>query len=84
MGTLGIYLLPNNTDASQVSPFDYVVIALFLVSISFMSGNIYTALSSSVSLLTDKRRLGTAWGVIGTSLSLGETISPLINGLVEK
>lgn len=48
------------------------------------SGSIYTILVSSVSLLADKKRLGTAWGVMGTAIGLGQSVSPLVNGLIEE
>ena len=54
-----------------------------LVLFSMFSGSIYTVLTSSVSLLCDKKRLGTAWGVVGTAIGLGQAVSPAINGLVE-
>ncbi len=52
--------------------------------LSVFFGSIYSILVSSVSLLADKKRLGTAWGVVGTAIGLGQSISPLANGLIEQ
>jgi MFS family permease len=72
--------LLNNT----VSPdnYHYVAVVLFLLIFSMFSGSIYSVLTSTVSNLADKKRLGTAWGVVGTAIGLGESISPIINGLL--
>ncbi len=82
LGLVGLYFLKNNTSASEVTAFDFIIIVLFMISLSMMAGSTYTVLTSSVSLLADKRRLGTAWGVIGMVIGLGESISSMINGLV--
>ena len=77
-----IYFLPNVT-ADTPNAIHYVVVILFLVFFSIFSASIYTTMTSSVSLLVDKKRLGTAWGVVGTAIGLGQTLSPVINGLIE-
>jgi len=78
-----LYFLPNVNQKEDVDTYRFVVVVIFLVMFSMFSGSIYTVLTSSVSLLADKKRLGTAWGVVGTALGLGQAVSPLINGLVE-
>ena len=83
IGLMGLYFLANNGSATEVSIWDFILIVFFLVSLSSVAGSTYTVLTSSVSLLADKRRLGTAWGVIGMVIGLGESISSIINGLVE-
>jgi hypothetical protein len=83
LGLVGLYFLKNNESASEVTAFDFIIIVAFMISLSTMAGCTYTVLTSSVSLLADKRRLGTAWGVIGMVIGLGESISSMINGLVE-
>jgi hypothetical protein len=84
IGIAALYFLPNNSNASEVSALDFIVIVAFLLFLSLLAGSMYTVLASSVSLLADKKRLGTAWGVIGTAIGLGQSISPLLNGLIEK
>jgi len=59
-----INILPNNTSSDEVSSKDYFAIIAFLLLFSFSIGSVYSVLSSSVSLLVDKKRQGTAWGVI--------------------
>ena len=59
-----------------------MLVVIFLMSFSVFAGSLYTVLTSTVSNLADKRRLGTAWGVVGTSIGLGESISPILNGIV--
>ena len=81
-GVAALYFLPNNSSADEVNAWDYIVIVAFLLMLSLMAGSMYTVLGSSITLLVDEKRLGTAWGVIGTAIGLGETISPIINGLV--
>lgn len=83
MGLIALYFLPNKHSPSEVSSIDFIVIVMFLLFLGIVSGTLYTVLSSSVSLLADKKRLGTAWGVIGMAIGLGESITPLINGFVE-
>jgi len=82
LGFVIIYILPNNISPAQVSSFDYFAIIIFLSLYSVLAGSLYTVLCSSVSLLADKKRLGTAWGVIGTAIGLGESISPIMNGFI--
>lgn len=81
-GVAALYFLPNNYTVEDVSAVDYVVVVVFLLMLSLMAGSMYTVLGSSITLLVDEKRLGTAWGVIGTAVGLGEIISPTINGLV--
>lgn len=81
-GVVALYFLPNNSTSEEVNAGDYVVIIGFLILLSLMAGSMYTVLGSSITLLVDEKRLGTAWGVIGTAVGLGESISPIINGLV--
>lgn len=81
-GVTALYFLPNNSSSEQVNAGDYIVVVIFLILLSLMAGSMYTVLGSSISLLVDAKRLGTAWGVIGTAIGLGESISPIINGLV--
>jgi hypothetical protein len=71
MGTVALYLLNNNQSASDVNYVDYIIITAFLIFLSMMTGSTFTVLSSSTSLLADKKRLGTAWGVIGVAIGLG-------------
>jgi hypothetical protein len=82
IGFVIIYILPNNRSSEEVSAFDYFAIIIFLFLFSVLAGTLYTVLCSSVSLLADKKRLGTAWGVIGTAIGLGESVSPVLNGLI--
>jgi predicted neutral ceramidase superfamily lipid hydrolase len=82
LGILSIYLLPNNSSTSDINALDFIVIVVFLIFLSAMTATVYTVVSSSTSLLVDKKRLGTAWGVIGMAIGLGQSISPIINGLV--
>jgi hypothetical protein len=81
-GVAALYFLPNNATAEEVNAVDYVVVVIFLLMLSLLAGSMYTVLGSSITLLVDKKRLGTAWGAIGTAIGLGEIISPTINGLV--
>jgi MFS family permease len=83
LGMLILAFLPNNSSEDEVTAFDYAIVILFLFLFSLLSGMLYTVLASSVSLLADKKRLGTAWGVIGTAIGLGESVSPIVNGLIE-
>jgi len=55
---------------------------MFLMLFSVLVGTLYTVLGSSMSLLVDKKRLGTAWGVYGTAIGLGESVCPIINGFI--
>lgn len=71
IGTGALYLLNNNQSASDVNYLDYIIITAFLIVLSMMTGSTFTVLSSSTSLLADKKRLGTAWGVIGVAIGLG-------------
>jgi ABC-type nitrate/sulfonate/bicarbonate transport system permease component len=82
IGLIALYSLPNNQSASDVNTLDFIVIVGFLIFLSMMTATTYTVLGSSTSLLSDKKRLGTAWGVIGVAIGLGEAISSMINGLV--
>lgn len=82
IGLIALYFLPNNSSAEQINALHWIVIVAFLISMSIIISTIYTVLGSSISLLADKRRLGTAWGVIGMAIGLGESIGPIINGLV--
>ena len=70
-GVAALYLLPNNSTADQVTAVDYAVIVVFLLLLSLLVGCMYTVFGSSITLLVDERRLGTAWGVIGTAIGLG-------------
>lgn len=81
-GFVILYLLPNNKTVAEVSTYDYFAVIVFLFLLSVLAGSLYTVLCSSVSLLADKRRLGTAWGVIGTAIGLGESVSPIMNGFI--
>ena len=71
IGTVALYLLSNNKSDSEVSYLDYIIIVAFLIFLSMMTGSSFTVLSSSTSLLADKKRLGTVWGVIGVAIGLG-------------
>jgi len=77
-----LYVLPNNISPAELSSFDYLAILTFLFLYSVLIGSVYAVLCSSVSLLADKKRQGTAWGVIGMAIGLGESISPGINGFI--
>lgn len=77
-----LYSLPNVGVGEETDSSTFAAVVIFLVLFSMFSGSIYTVLTSSVSLLADKKRLGTAWGVVGTGIGLGQAISPVINGLV--
>ncbi len=79
-----LYFLPNLNPNENTDPFTYISVIFYLFMFSVFFGSIYTILVSSVSLLADKKRLGTAWGVVGTAIGLGQSVSPLINGLVEE
>jgi nitrate/nitrite transporter NarK len=70
IGNILLYILPNSND-SEITALHYVVVIIFLVMMSVLSGSIYTVICSSVSVLADSKRLGTAWGVIGTAIALG-------------
>jgi MFS family permease len=78
------YFLPSLNPNEDIDSFTYIWVVFYLVMFSVFFGSIYTILVSSVSLLADKKRLGTAWGVVGTAIGLGQSVSPLINGLVEE
>lgn len=82
VGLVALYFLPNNSDPAKVTPWHYIVVVFFLIQLSCMVGSVFAVLASSLSLLVDKNRLGTAWGVCGTAVGLSEAVVPIINGLV--
>lgn len=69
VGLIALYSLPNCT-VDNINPIHYVVIVFFLVLLSCMVGSIFSVVASSLSLLVDKKRLGTAWGVCGMAIGL--------------
>lgn len=81
-GILAIVILPNNNMPADINAWDYVVIVLFFLTISASFAVLYTVLCSAISLLSDSKRLGTAWGVLGTAIGLGESVGPIINVFV--
>lgn len=82
VGVVALYFLPNNQTEADITSFHYLVIVFFLIQLSLMVGSIFSVISSSLSLLVDQRRLGTAWGVCGMAIGLSESIVPIINGLI--
>lgn len=82
IGLLALYFLPNIDIAANITTAHYLVIVFFLILLSLMIGSVFSVVASSISLLVDKKRLGTAWGVCGMVVGLSESIVPILNGLI--
>jgi hypothetical protein len=68
LGLAGLYFLPNIRKGDKASSFHYVVIAFFCIAMSFIFAEIYSCLCSCIIYVVEKKYLGTAWGVIGSTL----------------
>lgn len=71
-----LYLLPNT---SSPSPIYYILVAMFLCSMSMGLATFYSILCPSIAYVVDEDCLGTAWGVVGTMYGLAEFLVPFIN-----
>ena len=52
------------------------------MTVSYSLAILYTCLSSSIKYIVNPKHLGMAWGVIGSTIGLGEALGPLIAGVI--
>lgn len=78
IGLLAVYYLPNVTGDDETPVFHYILIGFQFFSVSYLLSILYGVLSSSIVYIVDKKYLGIAWGVIGSTIGFSEATSPLI------
>jgi hypothetical protein len=75
----GLYLLPNTKEPTASH---YIMICVCLLMISAMFATEYCALITSITYLVDEDSMGTAYGVVGTSLGMCQCFVPLVNSSI--
>lgn len=75
LGHLGLFFLPNT---ASPEPYHYGIVIVFLFFMSLKYSVYYSAILTSVSYFVDQNFLGSAWGIICSTIGLSRCVMPLI------
>lgn len=74
-----LFLTPNTKTPSLLN---YVIVIMFLFSMSFNFAVYYVSITPSISFFTPNGSLGAAWGVAGSAIGFSQCLVPILIGAI--